>query len=72
MEEEYHNKHNTVIASTDCVKYQEEIEKLFNEEIKKTNDKSIAYKNIMDAVDRFKFNVANDELIDVVDKFYRE
>ena len=70
MTDEYHNTHNSVIASTECVKYQNERMKLFNDELKKTKNRNLAYKKMIEGIDRFKFNVANDELMKEIDAFY--
>lgn len=72
MEDEYHNTHNSVIASTECVKYQRTRMEIFNEVYKETKSKASAYqKAFIDEIDRFKFNVANDDLMEIIDKFYQ-
>ena len=72
MEEEYHNRHNTVIASTECVKYQMELEAIFNEELAKTNDRSKARKKMLEGIDKYKFNHANGDLMNIIDEYYKE
>ena len=72
MEDEYHNRHNTVIASTDCVKYQMKLEEVFNEEFAKTNDKYKARMKMLEGIDKFKFNVANDDLMNIIDEYYKK
>lgn len=71
MEEELHSSHNSVIASTECVLYQKEISKIYDEQIKlgKTpkEARQIAFTNL----DVFKFNQANLDLMDRIDKFYK-
>ena len=71
MEDEYHNTHNSVIASTECVKYQRERMEIFNSVYKETKSKADAYKALIDGIDRFKFNSANEGLMEIIDKFYQ-
>ena len=72
MEEELHSSHNSVIASTECVLYQKEISKIYDEQIKlgKTpkEARQIAFTNL----DVFKYNQANLDLMDRIDKFYKK
>ncbi len=71
MEEELHSEHNTVIASTDCVLYQREIEKLFEKEKAKGKSPAEARDIMFKSIDIFKFNKANEDLMDIIDKFYQ-
>ena len=72
MSDENHNTHNSVIASTECVKYQKERMDIYNEVLKNTNDPKQAYKSFIDGLDRFKYNSANEELMEKIDQFYQK
>ena len=73
MEDEFHNTHNSVIASTECVKYQNERMEIFSRVYKDTKDKSKAYKAaFVDGIDRFKFNIANADLMKTIDDFFQK
>ncbi len=72
MTEEYHNSHNSVIASTECVIYQKERKKIYDEELKKTKNKTLAYQKMIDGIDKFKFNIANDELMKEIDDYFKK
>lgn len=71
IDNEFHNTHNSIIASTECVKYQREKQKIFDEAIKEGKTKAEARSLMVKDVDVFKFNEANEELMEVVDKFYQ-
>lgn len=66
-----HNKHNTIIASTDCVKYQMERQEIFNKVLEETKSQKEANDAMANGVDMFKFNEANGELMDIIDSFYQ-
>ena len=70
MEDENHSSHNSVIASTDCVMYQKERQKIFDEALKTGKTKAEARSLMIKDIDIFKFNQANEELMDVIDKFF--
>ena len=71
LSEELHNDHNTVIASTNCVLYQKEIQKIYDDEIKNGKTPKEAREIMIKAIDVFKFNEANEELMDTIDNFYQ-
>ena len=66
-----HNGHNSIIASTDCVKYQQKQMDYYKEQLDKTKDNKKAYTLFLENTDAHKFNVANDKLMDIIIKFYR-
>ncbi len=70
MTDPNHDKHNTVIASTECVKYQKMI---FDEwkNLKKIMKKEDADKIMYGKIDKVKMNQANEDLMDAIDKFYQ-
>nr|MCR4898974.1 hypothetical protein [Acholeplasmatales bacterium] len=70
MEEKLHSSHNTVLASTECVLYQKEIMALINQKIKEGKTLDEAKDIILKDADVFKLNSSNNELIDIVDKFF--
>ena len=72
IDDEMHNTHNTIIASDDCVKYQRERLEVFNKVLEETKDRAKAFDEMVKGVDLLKFNVANDKLMDIIDKFYSE
>ncbi len=72
IEDENHNKHNTIIASTECVKYQKPFIDRFNQALKEGKSNYDAKQEMIKEIDRFKFNVANDELMDLINDFYQD
>lgn len=70
MSDELHNSHNSVIASTNCVKYQKEKMEIYKKVLEETKDHNKARDAMLVDFDVFKFNDANEELMDIIDKFY--
>ena len=66
-----HTGHNSVIASDECIKYQKEKMEIFNNALKEYNDRQKAREIMLSDFDVFKFNAANEDLMDTVDKFFR-
>lgn len=71
IEDENHSSHNSIIASTECVLYQKEKQKIFDEAIKEGKSKAEAKALLAKDIDVFKFNQANEELMEVIDNFYQ-
>ena len=70
MDDELHNTHNSVIASSDCVLYQRKMQEIYNDETKKGKSPQVARDAMLKRIDPFKFNVANEELMDIIQKFF--
>lgn len=67
-----HNSHNSIIASNECVLYQKQITEIFDKAIEEKKTRKEALEISTQNLDRFKFNQANQDMIDLVDKFYKE
>ena len=67
-----HNSHNSIIASNECVLYQKQITEIFDKAIEEKKSRKEALEISTQNLDRFKFNQANQDMIDLVDKFYKE
>lgn len=72
IDDPLHNLHNSIIASTECVLYQNEIQKIYDEAIKEGHNNQEARNIMLKSIDVFKYNVANEELMDEIDKFYKK
>ena len=72
MSDELHNGHNSVIASTDCVIYQKEKMEIYKKALEETKNHNKARDAMIEDLDVFKFNNANEELMEIIDKFYQE
>ena len=70
MTDPNHDSHNSVIASTECVKYQKKIFDEWNN-LKKIMKTEEADQMMMTKIDKVKMNQANEELMDLIDKFYQ-
>ena len=70
IDDEMHNKHNTIIASNECVLYQNEIMDIFNKVYEETKSKAKAKEESTKNIDKFKFNQANEELLDIICSFF--
>ena len=70
IDDEMHNKHNTIIASNECVLYQNEIMDIFNKVYEETKSKAKAKEESTKNIDKFKFNQANEELLDTICSFF--
>ena len=70
MDNPNHNKHNSVIASTDCVLYQNQMMDEYKE-LLKTHKKDEARDIILSRVDKVRNNSANEDLMDIIDDFYQ-
>ena len=67
-----HSGHNSIIASKECVKYQQEKIDIYNKIYKETKSHAKAKEKMLEDFDPFKFNEANEELMEIIDKFYQE
>ena len=72
MDDEMHNEHNSVIASTDCVLYQKEMQEIYDKSVKAGKTPQEARQIMINKIDVFKFNKANDELMNIIDDFYNK
>ena len=67
IDDPLHNLHNSIIASTECVLYQNEIQKIYDEAIKEGHNNQEARNIMLKNIDVFKYNIANEELMDEKD-----
>ena len=72
ISEKYHDTHNSIIASTECKLYQEQKEKIYKNTLEQTKNESLAQKAFLEDLDKFKYNSANEKLMNVIDNFFQE